>query len=86
VIATGYRKAVVAPQAGTLRRYHVAMRILSNRRDLSPAKALKPQEIAYYPAAAMPAPDAKAPVMVDRKAALAERLESPASARARTGR
>jgi ferredoxin len=58
----------------------------TNRRGLAIGKPLKAQEIAYYPAAAMPSPDAKAPVLVDRKAALAEQPESPASARARTRR
>ena len=55
----------------------------TNRRGLAADKALKPQKIAYYPAAAMPPPDAKAPVPVDRKAALAVALESPVVARAR---
>ncbi|MEW6690225.1 MAG: reductive dehalogenase domain-containing protein, partial [Pseudomonadota bacterium] len=55
----------------------------TNRRGLSPDKVLKAQEIAYYPAAAMPPPDAKAPVAVDRKAALAVQPETPAAARAR---
>ena len=58
----------------------------TNRRDLAPHKPVKTQEIAYYPAAAMPPPDAKAPVPVDRKAALAAALETPAAARARTRR
>ena len=60
----------------------------TNRRNLSVGKAAKAQEIAYYPAAAMPPPDAKAPVTVDRKAALAQaaRMETPAAARARTRR
>ncbi len=60
----------------------------TNRRDLSVGKPARAQEIAYYPAAAMPRPDAKAPVSVDRKAALAqaEHMESPAAARSRTGR
>jgi len=64
----------VAPPRGT------------NRRNLSVGKPAKAQEIAYYPAAAMPPPDAKAPVPVDRKAALAQasRMEMPAAARART--
>jgi reductive dehalogenase len=43
----------------------------ANRRGLSLDKPLKAQEIAYYPAASMPPPDAKGPVPVDRKAALA---------------
>ena len=42
----------------------------TNRRGLSPGKAVKEQEIAYYPAAMMPPPDAKEPFPVDRKAAL----------------
>ena len=58
----------------------------TNRRDLEAGKALKPQKIAYYPAAVMPPPGAKAPVIVERKAALAEKPESPAAARARTRR
>jgi hypothetical protein len=58
----------------------------TNRRGLSPAKPAKAQEIAYYPAAAMPPPDAQAPVPVDRKAALAVQPETPAAARARTRR
>jgi len=57
-----------------------------NRRNLSIGKAVKAQEIAYYPAAAMPPPDARVAVTVDRKAALAERPESPAVARARMRR
>ena len=56
----------------------------TNRRGLARDKPLKAQEIAYYPAAVMPPPDAKAPVPVDRKAALAVRPETPAAARART--
>jgi|CXWL01.1.fsa_nt_gi reductive dehalogenase len=56
----------------------------TNRRNLSVGKPVKAQEIAYYPAAAMPPPDAKVPVSVDRKKALAERPESAAAARART--
>jgi reductive dehalogenase len=55
----------------------------TNRRGLAADKALKPQKIAYYPAAAMPPPGAKDPVPVDRKAALAVALESPVVARAR---
>ncbi|MFY9314683.1 MAG: reductive dehalogenase domain-containing protein [Burkholderiales bacterium] len=55
----------------------------TNRRNLSVGKAAKAHEIAYYPAAAMPPPDAKAPVPVDRKAALAMNPESPAAARNR---
>jgi hypothetical protein len=50
---------------------------------LSVGKPAKAQEIAYYPAAAMPPPGAKAPVPVDRKAALAVVSESPAAARRR---
>ena len=56
----------------------------SNRRGLATDKAVKPQKIAYYPAAAMPPADAKAAVPVDRKAALEVSLEKPAAARART--
>jgi reductive dehalogenase len=56
----------------------------TNRRPLSIGKPAKAQEIAYYPAAAMPPPDARAPVPVDRRAALAVTPESPAAARART--
>ncbi len=58
----------------------------TNRRELEAGKALKPQKIAYYPAAVMPPPDAQVAVIVDRKAALAEKPESPAAARARTRR
>jgi reductive dehalogenase len=57
----------------------------TNRRNLSVGKPAKAQEIAYYPAAAMPPPGAKAPVPVDRKAALAVVSESPAVARRRRG-
>ena len=56
----------------------------TNRRELAPDKPVKAQEIAYYPAAVMPPPDAKSPVPVDRRAALAVRPETPAAARART--
>lgn len=62
-----------------------------NQRDIDPAReaSLDPakQKIAYYPADVMPAPDHAGPVPVDRKAALAaaERLETPAAARVRTG-
>ena len=58
----------------------------TNRRGLSPGRPPKAQQIAYYPAAAMPPPDAKQPHAVDRKAALAVRLESPARARERARR
>jgi reductive dehalogenase len=44
----------------------------TNRRNLNPEKKLKEQEIAYYPAALMPPPDAKGAVPVDRRAALAK--------------
>ncbi len=57
-----------------------------NRRNLSIGKAVKAQEIAYYPVAAMPPPDAKLAVTVDRKSALAVTPESPALARARLRR
>jgi reductive dehalogenase len=55
----------------------------TNRRNLSLGKPVKAQEIAYYPAAAMPAPNAKEPVPVNRKAALAVEPESPSAAKAR---
>jgi reductive dehalogenase len=55
----------------------------TNRRGLAPDKPLKPQEIAYYPAAAMPPPLSKTSIPVDRKAALSVRPESPREARAR---
>jgi reductive dehalogenase len=58
----------------------------TNRRGLDPNKPAKAQAIAYYPAAAMPPQDAAAPVAVDRKAALAVTLETPAAARARKRR
>lgn len=58
----------------------------TNRRNLSFDKPLKAQEIAYYPAAAMPAPGATKPVPVERKAALNVRPETPAEARARRSR
>lgn len=63
-----------------------------NQRDIDPARegSLDPakQKIAYYPADMMPPPDHAAPLPVDRKAALAaaERLETPAAARARAAR
>jgi reductive dehalogenase len=58
----------------------------TNRRGLSPDRAAAPpkaHEIAYYPAPAMPPPDAKQPVPLDRKRALAVRPETPAQARIR---
>ncbi len=58
----------------------------TNQRGLSLEKAATTpaaHRIAYYPASAMPAPDAKQPVPVDRKAALGVQLETPAAARAR---
>ena len=60
----------------------------TNRRGLSPADAPRnaaAQKIAYYPAPAMPPPDAGEPFPVDREAALgaAATLESPAAARNR---
>ena len=55
----------------------------TNRRGLAVDKPLKAQEIAYYPAAAMPPPDAKTPVPLDRKAALAVRPETPNAAHLR---
>jgi reductive dehalogenase len=56
----------------------------TNRRGLGIGKPVpEKQEIAYYPAGAMPPPDARQPVPVDRKAALAARPETPAEARRR---
>jgi epoxyqueuosine reductase QueG len=59
----------------------------TNRRDIDPARRVDvaKHKIAYYPASAMPPPDAAYAVPLDRKAALAaaERLETPAAARAR---
>lgn len=59
----------------------------TNRRDIDPGRKVDPgsKTIAYYPASAMPSPDASRPVLLDRKAALAEReaLETPATARRR---
>ena len=59
----------------------------TNRRDIDPARKLDPrkQKIAYYHADAMPAPDAPAPVGLDRKAALAAAalVETPDQARKR---
>ncbi len=59
----------------------------TNERDIDPARAFEPshQHIAYYPANAMPAPDAPSAVPLDRKSALAAAalLETPAEARAR---
>ena len=62
----------------------------SNEREIDPTKSFDAarQKIAYYPADAMPPPDAQTPVMVERKAALAvaEKLESPGDAAARAAR
>jgi len=59
----------------------------TNRRDIDPARKLDPakQKMAYYPASAMPPPDADGPVPVDRKAAMAAaaELETPDEARRR---
>jgi reductive dehalogenase len=55
----------------------------TNRRGLAAGKPPRAQQIAYFPAAAMPPPDAGSPVPVDRKAALAVRLPSAAEIRAR---
>lgn len=59
----------------------------TNRRDIDPARKFdaKTQRIAYYPASRMPAPDAKGPVPLERKPALAigAELETPAQARKR---
>jgi len=61
-----------------------------NRRDIDPARRVDraQQKIAIYPAGVMPPPDARGPVPVDRKAALAAaaQLETPAQARARVQR
>jgi len=58
-----------------------------NRRDIDPGRKVDAarHKVAIYPARVMPPPDARGPVPVDRKAALAEgaRLETPAQARAR---
>ncbi len=55
-----------------------------NRRGLSIGKAVDTaHRIAYYPASAMPPPDATGPVPVDRKAALAVRPGTAAGLRAR---
>ncbi len=58
----------------------------SNRRNLAPGKPAKAQEIAYYPAAAMPQAAAKAAFPLDRKTALAVQPETPAAARERRRR
>ncbi len=61
----------------------------TNRRGLAPGKAAeapKSHQIAYYPATVMPPPDAKQPVPVNRKAALAVRPETPREARLRQSR
>ena len=63
----------------------------ANARDLDLGKKMpdpSKQSIAYFPAEAMPPPDAKEPVPVDRKAGLraAETLETPAEARRRIAR
>lgn len=70
----------------------VAVRPMAvNQRDLNPKKGRKlpqTQEIAYYTAAAMPAPDADGAVPIDRKAALraAQTMETPMDALLRTRR
>jgi ferredoxin len=60
----------------------------TNRRDIDPGRRVDraKQRIAIYPARMMPPADARGPVPVDRKAALAAatELETPAQARART--
>ena len=59
----------------------------TNQRDIDPKRKLDPakQKIAYYHADVMPAPDAAAPVAVDRKAALASAalVETPDQAKKR---
>ena len=58
-----------------------------NRREIDPGRRVDraKQKIAIYPARMMPPPDARAPVPVDRKAALAAAaaLETPSQARTR---
>jgi reductive dehalogenase len=62
----------------------------TNQRDIDPSRRVDvaKHKVAYYPASAMPPPDAARPVPVDRKAGLAaaERLETPAAALARNAR
>lgn len=59
----------------------------TNERDVDPGRKidLRSKTIAFYPASAMPAPDAASAVPVDRKAAIAARdvVETPTSARRR---
>jgi ferredoxin len=59
----------------------------TNQRDNDPTRKLDPAKhrVAYHHANMMPPPDALRPVPIDRKAALAaaERVESPAEAKAR---
>jgi ferredoxin len=56
--------------------------------DLSRARRAATQELALYPAAVMPPPDAREPVPLNRKAGIvhAEQAEAPAAARLRSGR
>ena len=62
----------------------------TNERDIEPDKRVDTvnQKIAYYHADMMPAPNRSGPVPLDRKAALAAKvqLETPAEARARVAR
>jgi len=62
----------------------------TNERDIDPARRVDAakHKVAYYPASAMPPPDAARSISVDRKAALAaaDTLETPAEARARRAR
>ena len=62
----------------------------TNQRDIDPSRKINAEKLrfAYYNANMMPPPDAKEPVLLDRKAALAakEVLETPDQARARIRR
>jgi len=62
----------------------------TNRRDIDPARKVDASKMrtAYYHADMMPPPDAKAPVPLDRKAALAaaSKIETPDGARERVAR
>ena len=68
----------------------VEPRVGTNQRDIDPSRKLDPlkQKMAYYNADMMPPPDAPAPVVLDRKAALAAKdvIESPEQARARVAK
>ena len=62
----------------------------TNRRDIDPSRKVDAEKMrtAYYHADMMPPPDAKTPVALDRKAALAAaaKIETPDEARARMAR